>query len=479
MAIPHAHVGIGKKGKAAPHADYIMREGKYAEYAERKGDHLVAVESGNMPQWAVDNPREFWKAADQYERANGTTYREFEFALPRELDRDQRLALVREWAKDELGDKHAYTFAIHEAKAADGGIQPHVHMMFSERQQDGIERSPEQYFKRANKAHPERGGCAKGYGKNAGKTLTASERSEELKALRGRWQSLTNLRLRRAGHEASEISLVSYKDSRSLKTPEPKMKPSEWHKPNSPKREALLAAREERAEIARQKQEARELTIKINRTRESVMNSDPKRKALAWEFSGTDRVHHVERICADYEALKKREADVKRSAFNRPDNPNSKEGYVVFAERHMKRTERNFLYTEQDIKKKGIFGVLTAEGRRLRRELESHRKAHFKEVDEYNKQYGIFEEKIKPIHEKLKELQPEYEKAKAYLDQQNDIQRALEKVEGSPEHKRSIQQQKQAAENAKKEAKEAAERKIREEQIKDAARRRGIGGMKM
>lgn len=109
MAIPHAHVGIGKKSKASPHADYIMREGKYAEYAERKGDHLVAAESGNMPEWAVDNPREFWKVADLYERANGTTYREFEFALPRELDREQRLALVREWAKDELGDKHAYT----------------------------------------------------------------------------------------------------------------------------------------------------------------------------------------------------------------------------------------------------------------------------------------------------------------------------------------------------------------------------------
>lgn len=479
MAIPHAHVGIGKKGKAAPHADYIMREGKYAEYAERKGDHLVAVESGNMPQWAVDNPREFWKAADQYERANGTTYREFEFALPRELDRDQRLALVREWAKDELGDKHAYTFAIHEAKAADGGIQPHVHMMFSERQQDGIERSPEQYFKRANKAHPERGGCAKGYGKNAGKTLTASERREELKALRGRWQSLTNLRLRRAGHEASEISLVSYKDSRSLKTPEPKMKPSEWHKPNSPKREALLAARAERAEIARQKQETRELTIKINRTRESVMNSDPKRKALAWEFSGTDRVHHVERICADYEALKKREASAKGGAFNPPDNQQLNEGYVARAARLVKSAENSFLFTEEEIKKKGVFVHLTAEGRRLKRELERSRNRIFENRKEYNKQLSIFEEKVKPIREELQKLQPEYEKAKAYLDQKNDIQRALEKVEGSPEHKQAIQQQKQVAENAKKEAKEAAERKIREEQIKDAARRRGVGGMKM
>ncbi|MGK3295870.1 hypothetical protein ACSLNR_28170, partial [Escherichia coli] len=40
---------------------------------------------GNMPEWARDNPSHFWQAADQFERANGSTYRELEIALPREL----------------------------------------------------------------------------------------------------------------------------------------------------------------------------------------------------------------------------------------------------------------------------------------------------------------------------------------------------------------------------------------------------------
>ena len=43
----------------------------------------------------------------------------------------------------------------------DGNDQPHVHLMFNERLQDGIERDPEQYFKRYNSKNPERGGAKK------------------------------------------------------------------------------------------------------------------------------------------------------------------------------------------------------------------------------------------------------------------------------------------------------------------------------
>ncbi|MFD1690521.1 hypothetical protein ACFSHR_00275 [Azotobacter chroococcum] len=60
--------------------------------------------------------------------------------------------------------------------------------MFSERQCDGIERDPEQYFRRYNAKHPERGGARKGYGPHAGQTLTAAERKTDLMALRGRWK---------------------------------------------------------------------------------------------------------------------------------------------------------------------------------------------------------------------------------------------------------------------------------------------------
>ena len=92
---------------------------------------------------------------------NGSTYREYEIALPREMNAKQRLELVEEFIQSEIGSKYPYQFAIHNPKAMDGNDQPHVHLMFNERLQDGIERDPEQYFKRYNSKNPERSGAKK------------------------------------------------------------------------------------------------------------------------------------------------------------------------------------------------------------------------------------------------------------------------------------------------------------------------------
>ena len=45
-----------------------------------------------MPAWAHDDPRAYWQAADEHERANGRLYREVQVALPRELDAGGRRA---------------------------------------------------------------------------------------------------------------------------------------------------------------------------------------------------------------------------------------------------------------------------------------------------------------------------------------------------------------------------------------------------
>ena len=67
MAIGRLSVGIGKKGKASPHAKYIAREGKYAKpsYHEEK---LENTGHDNMPKWAEHNPNDFWQMADEHER---------------------------------------------------------------------------------------------------------------------------------------------------------------------------------------------------------------------------------------------------------------------------------------------------------------------------------------------------------------------------------------------------------------------------
>ena len=231
MATAHLSVKVGKAGKGTPHAEYISRTGKYAKKLEQ-GEKLEATESGNMPAWAGENPLTFWQAADQYERANGTVYREHEIALPRELTAEQRAELVREWVHHELGDRHAYTWAIHNKTALDGKPQPHVHLMYSERMNDGIERDPEQYFRRYNPKYPERGGAKK---HRSGETPT--ERKAALTAQRERWEKLHNAHIDRhlpkttlleaSRNHRAKISMKSLAEQGIDRQTAPKMTPSE------------------------------------------------------------------------------------------------------------------------------------------------------------------------------------------------------------------------------------------------------------
>jgi len=188
MAHYHAHVRPGPKGKGADHAQYIERGGRFS--AERYGE-IGESERGNLPAWAGGSAARFFAAADQYERANGNSYREFELALPVELSDAERGALVRAFVAEQLGERHAYAWAIHEPY----GHNPLVHIMFSERVRDGIERTAEQYFKRANAKHPEFGGAPKP------EWFTGHGGPAAVQALRARWAEVQNLALERAGHE--------------------------------------------------------------------------------------------------------------------------------------------------------------------------------------------------------------------------------------------------------------------------------------
>ena len=210
MALPYLSVKVGKKGKAQPHSDYIFRQGKYKNdpdkplsKTQKDYEDLVYKSHGNMPAWAEDNPELFWEMSDRFERKNGSTYREHVIALPRELDLNQRLMLIDEWIEQEIGDKHAYQYAIHNPTALDGKENPHVHLMFSDRTHDGIERAPDQYFKRYNSKQPEKGGA-----KKANSGLKQSERKELLKEQRGRFEVLLNKHLELANTD-ERISMKS------------------------------------------------------------------------------------------------------------------------------------------------------------------------------------------------------------------------------------------------------------------------------
>lgn len=189
MAIFHFTVNSGSKGKGAVHCNYILRVGQY----EAKTD--LAYSNSKLPDWA-ESPDEFWGAADKFERKNGSVYREFEFALPRELALKQNIDFVKDWISKVL-PKQFYSFAIHNPNASDGELNMHCHLMICERKNDGIDRPAEQFFSRYNTKNPKKGGAKK---LNTGKS--AKQRKHDMLELREEFAQLQNDHLERAGSKA-------------------------------------------------------------------------------------------------------------------------------------------------------------------------------------------------------------------------------------------------------------------------------------
>lgn len=216
-ALEIKHKAKGKGASALAHAQYIAREGKYSKGV--KGHDIEYIGHGNMPEWVEENPMEFWDAADTYERANGRVYTEIQVAIPRELSGKERLEVIRDFVGDELGEKHVYTVAIHNSRAMDGGEQPHAHIMFSIRELDGIDRTKEQFFKRANDKDPEKGGAKKS------REWSKDDRDKDrVGELRLAWEQHANRALAKAGKE-ERIDRRSLKDQGIDREPEPKMGP--------------------------------------------------------------------------------------------------------------------------------------------------------------------------------------------------------------------------------------------------------------
>ena len=187
-AIYHLHARNGSRAKAQSAraaAAYIQRAGAYGR---DQADELVYTESGHMPAWAAGAPTAYWAAADKYERANGRLFKGVEVALPLALTEEEQRELAVGFAHHLTdGERLPYTLAIH----AGAGTNPHAHLLISERGNDGLERSPEQWFRRFNAATPEQGGARKS---------RALQPKAWLEDARAAWAAQTNQALERAGH---------------------------------------------------------------------------------------------------------------------------------------------------------------------------------------------------------------------------------------------------------------------------------------
>ena len=151
----------GKRISAKKHVNYILREdGKsHADYINREGAQSdrndCIFKRSQLPKWAKGSAQKFFSAATRYEDKGNVRYREIELSLPNELSLEQNLEIVSKFIAEHLSS-HYYAYAIHDkAGELSGERHPHVHIMFSERMIDDVEKMSERpackYFRRAAK----------------------------------------------------------------------------------------------------------------------------------------------------------------------------------------------------------------------------------------------------------------------------------------------------------------------------------------
>lgn len=151
----------GSKVSPTRHADYILREEgqAHADYINREGaqsDKNDCVFKGSqLPKWAKGSPQKFFSAATRYEDKGNYRYKEIELSLPNELSLGQNREIVDRFLANHLAN-HYYAYAIHEKVGElSSERHPHVHIMFSERLIDDVEKKCERpackYFRRAAK----------------------------------------------------------------------------------------------------------------------------------------------------------------------------------------------------------------------------------------------------------------------------------------------------------------------------------------
>lgn len=159
----YVRVTAGQKSKghtAKAKVDYILRQGAF----KAKGG-LVASGAGHLPP-GFKHHRQYWQKTDAHERANSVAFREFLIDLPDHLSMPEAVKLAEKMAEHisrnpENDAPLTYQYAVHADPETGHGR--HLHLVVSERCFDGVERTPELFFKQQNNKgrNPEKGGAPK------------------------------------------------------------------------------------------------------------------------------------------------------------------------------------------------------------------------------------------------------------------------------------------------------------------------------
>lgn len=110
------------------------REGRTHDYTKKSGvEHSEIFLPPNSPEWANDRSA-LWNNVEKAEkRKNSTVAREFEVALPHELTKEQRIALVADFAR-QIVERHgcAVDACLHDDKRSKTPNH-HAHIMLTTR----------------------------------------------------------------------------------------------------------------------------------------------------------------------------------------------------------------------------------------------------------------------------------------------------------------------------------------------------------
>lgn len=157
----------GRKTSATNHLNYINRDGQFKNLDKKDNSNKQVNEciykENFLPAWAEGSAKKFWSSAEKYERANACVYKELEFNLMNELTLKENLKIINDILKVEPMNKFYYSLVIHDKQksAISGERNLHCHLMFCEREIDGIERDAKTFFKRYNSKNPTLGGARK------------------------------------------------------------------------------------------------------------------------------------------------------------------------------------------------------------------------------------------------------------------------------------------------------------------------------
>ena len=118
------------RASASLHND---RTGETHDYGKK--EHVAwsgILAPDNAPDWVYDRGK-LWNTVEQTEkRKDAQLFRECLLTLPRELNDEQRIALVRAFVRDQFVSQGMIAdIGIHNPAASDGQEQPHAHVMLT------------------------------------------------------------------------------------------------------------------------------------------------------------------------------------------------------------------------------------------------------------------------------------------------------------------------------------------------------------